>query len=383
VTVTQNPTTDFQLATKQYVDNLVAVGTTYHDPVYVESPDSAGNLNATYNNGTAGVGATLTNAGTLAALTIDGVLMTVGKRVLIYNQTNQFENGVYTVTTVGSGAVAWVLTRATDADSYGAGPDALDQGSTFFVQAGATGAGETYTCTTVGTITFGTTAITFSQIGSTQVYSAGTGLTLTGTQFSISNTAVTAGTYGSASSVPVIAINAQGQITSSTDTAIAINGNQITSGTVGTSYLSGSYTGITGVGTLTAGTWNASTIGAQYGGTGFASYTVGDLLYASGTTALSKLALGTTNYVLTAGASAPQYVAQSTLSVGSAVDATNAANVAVAASSVNASFYLAFVDATTGNNAVEVDTDLSYNPSTNTLTTGTVTATVGIFGGTF
>ena len=77
VTVTQNPTADFQLATKQYVDNLVAVGTTYHDPVYVESPDTAGNLNATYSNGVSGVGATLTNAGTLAALTIDGVLMTV------------------------------------------------------------------------------------------------------------------------------------------------------------------------------------------------------------------------------------------------------------------------------------------------------------------
>ena len=66
------------------------------------------------------------------------------------------------------------------------------------------------------------------------------------------------------------------------------------------------------------------------------------------------------------------------------MDATNAANVAVAASSVNASFYPMFVDSTTtGNKAVAVDADLSYNPSTNTLTTGTVTATVGIFGGTF
>lgn len=383
LTLTQNPTSDFQAATKQYVDNLVAVGTTYHEPVYVESPDTAGNLNATYNNGTAGVGATLTNAGTLAALTLDGVLMTVGKRVLIYNQTNQFENGIYTVTTVGSGAVAWVLTRATDADSYGAGPDALDEGSTFFVQAGATGAGETYTCTTQGTITFGTTAITFSQIGATQVYSAGTGLTLSGTQFSITATGVTANTYGSASSVPVVTINAQGQITSVTDTAIAINGNQITSGTVGTSYLSGSYTGITGVGTLTAGTWTANTIGAGYGGTGYASYSVGDMLYASGSTALSKLALGASGYVLTAGASAPTYVAQSTLSVGSATDATNAANVAVTAVSTNATFYPTFVSATTGNLAVDVDADLSYNPSTNTLTTGTVTATSGIFGGTF
>lgn len=279
VTVTQNPTTDYQLATKQYVDNLVATGTTYHDPVYVESPDTAGNLNATYNNGTAGVGATLTNAGTLAALTIDGVLMTVGKRVLIYNQTNQFENGVYTVTVVGDGSTAWVLTRATDADSYGPGPDALDQGSTFFVQAGNTGAGETYTCTTQGTITFGTTAITFSQIGATQVYSAGTGLSLNNTTFSISNTGVTANTYGSASAVPVFAVNAQGQITSVTNTNIAIAASQVTSGT----------------------------LAVAQGGTNIASYTIGDTIYASGATTLSKLTLGTQGYVLRAGASAPEW----------------------------------------------------------------------------
>jgi trimeric autotransporter adhesin len=220
VTVTQNPTTDFQLATKQYVDNIVATGVSYHDPVYVESPDTAGNLTSTYNNGTAGVGATLTNASTQEALTIDGVLMTVGKRVLIYNQTDAAQNGVYTVTVVGNGSTNWVLTRAADADSYGPGPDALDQGSTFYVQAGVTGTGELYTCTTVGTITFGTTAITFAQIGSTQIYSAGTGLTLTGTQFSISNTAVTAGAYGSATQVGTFTVNAQGQLTLAGNTTV-------------------------------------------------------------------------------------------------------------------------------------------------------------------
>ena len=72
-----------------------------------------------------------------------------------------------------------------------------------------------------------------------------------------------------------------------TDTTDASN---ITSGTLGTSRLSGSYTGITGVGTLTAGTWNASTIGVAYGGTGFTSYAVGDLLYADTTTSLAQLA---------------------------------------------------------------------------------------------
>ena len=186
VAVTQDPTTNLQVATKQYVDGLVTQGISYHSPVYVESPDTAGNLNATYNNGASGVGATLTNAGTQAALTIDGVLTTVGMRVLIYNQTAQAENGVYTVTTVGTVSTNWVLTRATDANTYGLrDPNALGYNDAFFVTAGATGAGETYVCTTSGVITFGTTAITFAQISAAQVYTAGNGLTLTGTQFAL------------------------------------------------------------------------------------------------------------------------------------------------------------------------------------------------------
>jgi hypothetical protein len=189
VAVTQDPTTNLQVATKQYVDGLVTQGISYHSPVYVESPDTAGNLNATYNQpGGAGdgVGATLTNAGTQAALTIDGVLTTVGMRVLIYNQTNAVQNGVYTVTTVGTVSTNWVLTRATDADTYGLrDPDALGYNDAFFVQAGSTGAGETYVVTTTGVIVFGTTPITFAQISAAQVYTAGNGLTLTGTQFAL------------------------------------------------------------------------------------------------------------------------------------------------------------------------------------------------------
>ena len=377
VAVTQDPTTALQLATKQYVDTLAASGIHYHAPVYVESPDTAGNLNATYNQpGGAGdgVGATLTNAGTQAALVIDGVLMTVGKRVLIYNQTNQTQNGVYTVTVVGDGSTNWVLTRATDADTYAPfSPNSLGQGDAFFVQAGATGAGETYICNTVGTIVFGVTNITFVQLSSAQIYSAGTGLTLTGTVFSITNTAVTAGAYGSASTVPTFTVNAQGQLTLATNASIAINGNQITSGTIGSAYLSGSYTGITGVGTLTAGTWNAGTIGVAYGGTNITSYTAGDLLYASGTTTLSKLTLGTANYVLTSSGTAPQYVAQSTLAVGSA---TNATNVGITANSTNADNYLTFVSATSGNLPELVNSSITCNPSTGAITGG-------ISGGTF
>lgn len=65
------------------------------------------NLTATYNNGSG----TLTNSGTLEALVIDGISLSNGQRVLIKNQTNTVQNGIYTVTNIGSGSVAWILTR--------------------------------------------------------------------------------------------------------------------------------------------------------------------------------------------------------------------------------------------------------------------------------
>jgi hypothetical protein len=321
IDLTQNPTTALQAATKQYVDTLVSSGITYHTPVKYEVPNSTGNLNATYNNGTAGVGATLTNAGTLAAFAPDGPTASPGDRILIYNQTNAFENGVYTVTVVGDGSTAWVLTRATDADTYSLkSPNGLGEGDAFFIQSGNTGAGETYVCNTQGVITFGTTAINFVQVSASQVYSAGTGLTLTGTQFSISNTGVSAATYGSASQVPVFAVNAQGQLTTVTNTSISIDANQITSGTVDTARISGSYTGITGVGTLTSGTWNAGTIAPIYGGTGISSFGVGDLLFANTSTTLDKLSIGAAGYILTSNGTAPAYAAPSTLTIGTATN---------------------------------------------------------------
>jgi hypothetical protein len=273
-TVANAPVGATDLVNKTYVDALIASGIHFHQPVRVESPI---NLNATYNNGTAGVGATLTNAGTQAALVIDGVTVSVADRVLVYEQTNETQNGIYVVTSVGSGASNWILTRASDADTYVINSAAgLSEGSTVFVQEGATGAGETYTCNTSGVITFGTTNITFAQISSAQIYSAGTGLTLSGTQFSITNSGVTAASYGTASSTPTLAINAQGQVTSASNTAIAINANQITSGAVTNSQLQNSAVTVNGTSislggsaTVTAVNPNALTIGTGLSGTSY------------------------------------------------------------------------------------------------------------------
>lgn len=226
------PTSSTDAATKQYVDTLVASGITYHTPVKYKTASA---LTANYNNGSSGVGATLTNSGTLAAFAPDGPTASATDRILVASQANAAHNGVYTVTTVGDGSTPWVLTRATDADTYGLkSPTALGEGDAFFVSAGNVAAGQTYVCNTSGTITFGTTNITFVEVAAAQVYSAGTGLTLTNTTFSITPVG-TASTYGSASQVPVITTNASGQVSSVTNTAIAIAGSQITSGTVAVS----------------------------------------------------------------------------------------------------------------------------------------------------
>lgn len=227
-TISTTPTSGTDIVNKLYADSI-ASGINFHQSVRLAT---AAALPAnTYNNGTSGVGATLT-ANANGALSVDSVAAVVGNRILVKNEAAQANNGVYTVTQVGDGSTPYILTRATDFDSAGSGVDQIDAGDFFLVTAGSTQSNTSWVQQTPLPITVGTTALVFTQFAAPVLYSAGTGLTLAGTVFSITNTGVSASTYGSASSVPVIAFNAQGQATSAANTAIAIAASQITSGTV-------------------------------------------------------------------------------------------------------------------------------------------------------
>ena len=230
VTVTQDPTTNLQLATKQYVDSVAAVGLTFHQPTQAATTQSLAAQTGgtvTYNNGAAGVGATITLS--VALTVLDGYTLLNTNRILVKNETNQAYNGIYTWATGGT-----VLTRATDADTYGSGANQLSLNDYFYTQNGTVNKGIAYVLSApVGTITFGTSNIQFAEFSSSQVYTGTSPINVTGTVISL------------------------------------------------------------------------TTVPATLGGTGQSSYTVGNLLYASSTTALSKLAIGTSSQVLKSNGSVP------------------------------------------------------------------------------
>ena len=200
VTLTQDPTAALQASTKQYVDNQVATvsNQTFHA---ASGYATTANLTATYSNGTGGVGATLTNSGALAALTIDGYTFTAtdvtnATRVLVKDQTSGLQNGIYTVTNQGSGAAAWVLTRAADFNTVGTGPNYIETGASTFVTSGSVNASTGWVMNTSGTITVGSTALTWAQTSSSSSVTVTSPLTKVGSVIGLGTVPTTLGGTG-------------------------------------------------------------------------------------------------------------------------------------------------------------------------------------------
>jgi hypothetical protein len=293
------PVGNNDLTTKLYVDSL-ALGISWKQPV------------------NAGTTANITLSG---AQTIDTVAVVAGDRVLVKNQTAQAENGIYV-----AAAGAW--SRSPDADTYDEMISAL-----VFIESGSQ-AGAAYYCPIQPGGTLGVTAITWNNFSVGGVYFAGTGLNLSGGDtFNISNTTVTAASYGSGSQVGTFTVNSQGQLTAAANTNIAIAATQITSGTIDSARVSGSYSGITGVGTLTDLTVSNVITGSISGNaatattatsatsattaTNIAGGATGSVPYQSAASTTTFLAAGSNGQVLTLASGVPSWSTPTTGTVTS------------------------------------------------------------------
>ena len=275
-TMTNQPVGNLDLCNKTYVDAAI-VGLSWKQPVRA---------------------ATTANITLSGAQTIDTVPVVDGDRVLVKDQSTQADNGIYIVGT------PW--TRSPDADTYDEMVSAM-----VFVESGGL-AGAAFYCPIQPGGTLGVTAITWSNFSVAGTYFAGTGLSLAANTFSITNTTVTPASYGSGSAVATFTVNQQGQLTAAADATIAIAATQITSGTLDSGRLSGTYSGITGVGTLTDLTVSNTITGSISGNaatatsatsattaTNLAAGATGSLPYQSNAGATTFLAAGTNGQYLT------------------------------------------------------------------------------------
>jgi hypothetical protein len=262
-----------------------------------------------------GVGATLTNSGAQAALTVDGIALSSTDRVMVRLQTNGAENGVYTVTTVGSGSTNWVLTRATDSNQVNpSDPNGVGTGDYYFTREGLLNAGDSHVLTTEpNTMIIGYTTLTYTQFSGSIDYVGGTNITVTGQTINVSGTiaatlggtgtnTVTTGDllYGSAtntwSKLPLgiayksLIINAAG--TQVEWNAIPLNQTTAVSGQLGIS------NGGTGQSTASAAFNALSPI-----------TTAGDLIIGDGTNSATRLAIGANGYLLTSNGTTASWVA--------------------------------------------------------------------------
>jgi len=234
-TISTTPVGSTDIANKLYVDT-VALGVSWKEPAQA---------------------ATTANITLSGLQTIDGVTLVAGNIVLVKNQTNAAQNGIYVAS---SGAWSYAPGSTTWAQYVGA---------IIFVDGGAQAGSLWYNLAQPGG-TLGTTAMTWSNFSLSGVYTAGTGLTLSGSAFSITNTGVSAGSYTNAN----ITVNAQGQITS----ASSGSAGGVTTFSAGTTGFTPS-TATTGAITL------SGTLNVTNGGTGVATLT--GLAYGNGTSAFT------------------------------------------------------------------------------------------------
>ena len=404
LTLYSDPVGAMDAATKQYVDN-VAAGLNAHAACITAT--SAALPACTYNNGTSGVGATLTALSNGVLTTVGGYTgLVITDRVLVKNQANQTQNGIYVVTSVGSLATPWVLTRASDFDNSNPVTSEIVAGAFTYIQEGTLG-GTQWVMTTAGTITVGTSNIVFTQLSGSgsNVYTAGTGINIASNV--ISNTGVTSLTGSTGINVSALSgdvtISLTGTIPSSTTAANLLGGaagylpyqsgvdtttflavgasNQVlvsglTPSWTNTPYLSGTnFSNIPNSAlinnSITLGTTNIILGDTQLSLSGLTSVTANNFNgIGTGLTALnaSNLTSGTvaTNLLGSGTANSSTYLrGDQTWAVAPTGFATTDDN------STNTSYYPVFVTAVNGSTAKTSSTKLAYNPSTGTFTATT------------
>lgn len=275
ITGLADPVSDQDAATKHWVDSVMA-GNSPNTPVKYATAAALPAYTAS------GGAVTVLTATSNGALTVDGSSVSAGDDVLVKNETSTSakHNGVYTVTAAGSAGTAYVLTRRSDADT-----DAeLTTGDAYFVTSGSANGGTTWSLQTPEPFTLGTDALTFVQTAGGAHYSVDRGLVQVGTVFHFAQSSdYTTYAVPYASGASTIGF-------SSAPSAYQVfrcpsGGGAPDFGAIDLSQAAA----VTGA------------LDEVNGGTGFASYAVGDILYASGTTALSKLAAAASGNVLLSG----------------------------------------------------------------------------------